>query len=90
VSAYLPIAALIAIGLTACGTPEASAPVTGVSREDASELNRLVHTKTQDRITFYARSPDGSIAVHTTSEFQVFIATRVRGRWRIEEMGIVP
>jgi hypothetical protein len=76
--------------MTACSTPEASAPLTGVSREDASELDRLVHTKTQDRIISYERRSDGSIAVNTTSEFQVFIATRVEGRWRIEEMGIVP
>jgi len=72
--------------VTSCGTPESNAWFTGVSRQEATEISRVIHAHTSARVLSYSRKRDSSIEVLTDDDY-VHTVRRVHGTWRIEHSG---
>jgi hypothetical protein len=87
--------------LSACGTPESAAWVTGVSPADAREISRVIQAQTSKPIDSYAREPNGSIVVwmrttkgdpyygfSSNSGFG-YVVRKVNGKWKIVDHEVV-
>jgi hypothetical protein len=69
-----------------CGTPETNAWFTGVPKQEANEIGRMIRAHTSARILSYSRKRDGTIDVLTDDE-HVHTVRRVHGKWKIEHSG---
>jgi len=74
--------------VSACGTPESTASLGGVSPQQAAEIGRLVRARTPAKIVSYTRDADGAIDVQASDDY-VYVARRVGGKWHIERMGLI-
>lgn len=74
--------------ISACGTPESTASLGGVSPQQAGEIGRLVRAQTSAKIISYTRDIDGAIDVQTSDDY-VYVARLVAGKWQIERMGLI-
>jgi hypothetical protein len=102
VSTVRHVASLVALlSVAACGTPESTAWVKGVSANDAKEISALIRTQTTKPIDNYEKQRDGSIAVwmHTTKDDPfygvssvptfAYVVRKVNGKWKIVDHHIL-
>ena len=88
-SSIRALTCLAVVMLTACGTAEQNAWTSGVSREDALEISRLIHTPypTCKIYRFIRHDERGEIDIYT--DCKPFIAHKVRGRWELKKGEII-
>jgi hypothetical protein len=89
---FLVIALLSALLFSSCGTPEQNAWLGGVSQSDVVAISRAIHAKTSQQILSYQRQLDGKIFVEVRSRDSypdIYVATRIDGKWEVANNVIV-